>query len=208
MFDIDGTLIDSSGFEDRCYLKAVESVVCQPVETDWTKYEHVTDTGILNEIINTLDLTNERDRIHLKVRQLFLEFITSHISISPVKEIPGAGAFINRLKDRDDVVLAIATGGWAESAQLKLNSAGVDYTGMYFASSDTHPARIEIMKQAEKKCRISTFTSKTYFGDAVWDKRASHILDYNFILVGNRTNHQKQINDFIDAERVLSLIGL
>ena len=48
IFDIDGTLVESAGFEDDLYVAAVRDVlgdVC--IRKTWNTYRHVTDTGIL-----------------------------------------------------------------------------------------------------------------------------------------------------------------
>ncbi len=52
IFDIDGTLVESSGFEDDLYVAAVRDVlgdVC--IRKTWNTYRHVTDTGILLQIM-------------------------------------------------------------------------------------------------------------------------------------------------------------
>ena len=63
MFDIDGTLVDSSSFEDACYSKAVQEFIKHPIDTDWSKYINVTDSGILDEII-------DRENVALKTSGL------------------------------------------------------------------------------------------------------------------------------------------
>ena len=169
MFDIDGTLINSSSFEDEYYLKAVQSVIKSPIDTDWTTYINVTDSGILDEIIEKNGLLSERQNIHCEVKHSFISYIKSHLSHTQAKEIEGAAAFIQMLRKRDDVVLAIATGGWAETAKLKLESAGIEYTGISFASSSDNTSRTGIMKIAEERCSTHEFATKSYFGDAIWD---------------------------------------
>lgn len=208
MFDIDGTLINSSIFEDECYLKAVQKTILVPVETDWTKYRNVTDSGILDEIIERNDLLSKRYEIHSEVKSYFISYIEAYLSQSKINEIPGAAAFIQLLRQRNDVVLSLATGGWEETAKLKLNSAGIDYSGISFASSSDHMSRTGIMKITEDRCFVNEFSSKSYFGDAIWDKKASEDLGYNFILVGNRFSHTKQLMDFINTDHALALIGL
>ena len=52
IFDIDGTLVESSRFEDDLYVAAVRDVlgdVC--IRERWSTYRHVTDTGILRQIM-------------------------------------------------------------------------------------------------------------------------------------------------------------
>lgn len=69
MFDIDGTLIDSSGFEDENYLNALRKFLNKPIGFNWLKYKHVSDSGILDQIIEENDLGDERDKIYLEVQQ-------------------------------------------------------------------------------------------------------------------------------------------
>lgn len=48
IFDIDGTLVESTGFEDELYVAAVRDVlgdVC--IREEWSTYTHVTDMCIL-----------------------------------------------------------------------------------------------------------------------------------------------------------------
>ena len=51
MFDIDGTLVDSDEFDGALYAQAVQSVLGADVDTTWSSYENVTDSGILEEIL-------------------------------------------------------------------------------------------------------------------------------------------------------------
>jgi phosphoglycolate phosphatase-like HAD superfamily hydrolase len=208
MFDVDETLVHSSSFEDDCYSKAFQEVIHHPINTDWSSYTNVTDSGILHEVIDTHNLDKERDTIYKKVKLNFTNNIKLHITQTPVKEIEGASAFIQILRQRDDVVLAIATGGWEETAKLKLESAGIDYSGIPFASDSDHLTRIGIMRAAETKCLVTEFTSKTYFGDGIWDKKASKELGFNFVLVGNQVIHSRKIMDYSSPEKVLGLMGL
>lgn len=208
MFDIDGTLVNTADFEDVCYLKAIQHVVSEKIDSDWSNYNNATDSGILDEIVDNYGLGNKRDSIHYEVRQIFTNYIKSHLQCNRAIEIDGASEFIRLLKKRGDVVLSIATGGWEKTAKLKLKSAGIDYSEIAFASGSDSISRLDIMKLAEKRCLLGGFTSKTYFGDAIWDKKTSLSLAYNFILVGNGIEHTKQIIDFKDSEKALSMIGL
>ena len=52
IFDIDGTLIESFGFDGDCYINAVKEVLGEVhIYDDWGKYEKVTDSGILSQIM-------------------------------------------------------------------------------------------------------------------------------------------------------------
>ena len=208
MFDIDGTLVDTVDFEDKCYSKAVTEVISHSIDTDWSHYANATDSGILDEIIVANNLNVEKNSIFRDVKQLFISYIQKHIQEKGVNEIVGATSFMQLLKKRTDVTLAIATGGWEETAKIKLESAGIDYSNIAFASGSDCKSRKGIMKIAEERCPTNNFISKSYFGDAEWDKKASHDLNYNFILVGNRLNNSKQIDNYESVDEILSLVGL
>ncbi len=60
MFDIDGTLVDSVGFDSRYYADAVRSVLNVEIDDTWRPYKHVTDSGILEELL----ASREFDRPH------------------------------------------------------------------------------------------------------------------------------------------------
>ena len=53
------------------------------------------------------------------------------------------------------VAISFATGGWYESAILKLESAGIKISNIPIASANDHHSRIEIMKIAEKTTKKS-----------------------------------------------------
>ncbi len=209
IFDVDGTLIQSFEFDETYYLEATKEVLAVDLNTDWESYTHVTDTGLLMEHLEKQNSTSSIDDIEPKVKKIFIEKIRNHLEREPAEPVPGALDFFHKLKTDPCIALGIATGGWGETAILKLESAGFDISGVPLASSNDHYARIEIMQNANNQIKQITKTESgtpNYFGDAEWDKRACHELGYNFILVGNRTTHQNCIADFSDPEFAKSYI--
>ena len=208
MFDIDGTLIESCGFDSDCYFEAVKYVTGFELNTDWALYKNITDSGILDEFLKMKGLREERELLHKQVREKFTQLISKHLKKNPVCEVDGAIDFLKQLQLKNDVEIAIATGGWGDTAKAKLNSAGFNISGVAFASSLDHFERTNVMKMAESRCNNQSFVSKTYFGDGSWDKKASEELSYNFVLVGNKLQYSKQVESFRDSHSVLSLIGI
>lgn len=208
MFDVDGTLVKSYEFDEQCFIAAVSEVLGHSIDVNWHGYRHVTDAGILGEHLQRKKILNDHDEIHKVVKASFIKKIKAHLAKKPASEISGAAAFIANLKSRDSVSLSIATGGWEETAKLKLESAGIDVTGIPLASSSDHHARTEIMKMAKGKANVKSHDQLTYFGDAAWDKSACRELDYNFVLVGSRIQHEKSVNDLTNISMALSLIGI
>lgn len=211
MFDIDGTLVDSFGFDEECYLKTAEIVLGMKISSHWSEYKHTTDSGILDEAIERYKVPGDKIQIQQKFKKVLIDLVSENIRNNPcsVREIKGAACFIRYLCRREDCTVAIATGGWKETAKLKLEAAGIDVAGYAFASSSDYSSRVDIMRAAELKASSNiSFKSKTFFGDASWDRDASEILNYRFILVGNRIEHKYQIKDFKDRESIISILDV
>ena len=87
--------------------------------------------------------------------------------------------------------VAIATGGWAETALIKLAAIGVNLDGIGFASSSDAHQRTKIMDlAAQRALRGVVPTTRTYLGDGAWDQRASAELGYRFIAIGRALDHE------------------
>ena len=54
MFDIDGTLAETFQVDSECYVQALKDVFgFSDVNTDWSSYKHTSDSGILNELVQS-----------------------------------------------------------------------------------------------------------------------------------------------------------
>ena len=208
MFDIDGTLINSTGFDTECFTHAVYEELGHEVDSNWESYKHVSDSGILIEHLQRHGITGDTQHILGNVKRRFVALVQQHLSQHPAQEIAGASQLINHLMALPQVQLSIATGGWRDSAMLKLKSAGIDAGDIPLASSDQHPARIDIMKQAQQMTGVSTPHQTTYFGDGEWDRQACSDIGFDFVLVGNAFTHDPSVADLTDIQHILSVIGL
>jgi len=184
LFDIDGTLIESMAVDTELYFSSVVQVL-GPVRVREAlgDYDHVTDSGILAQILDDNGYAFD-EQTAAAVKSLFVDKISRHIETrGPFVTIDGAVEFVARARATDDRRVAIATGGWRDSALLKLESAGFDIDGIPLVTSDDAPSRIEIMQTALARLG-GDFESVTYFGDAEWDRRACRSLGWNFVPVG------------------------
>ena len=211
MFDVDGTLVDSTRFDEECFLKAAEVLFGIEISPDWDSYKYATDIGILTEVIDRYKIPGDKSTLIQEFRKIFFELISDHINCNPgcIFEIRGAAEFIKELLKKKECRVAIATGGWGEAAKQKLKAAGIDITDCAFASSSDHYSREGIMRVAESMAAKSDkFVSKVYFGDAPWDKKACENMSYRFILVGNRFEHEISIQDYSNKNHIFSMLNL
>ncbi len=60
VFDIDGTLVDSYGFDAELYADALRQVLGIDIDTDWARYRNASDSGILDQIIEETGVEEDR----------------------------------------------------------------------------------------------------------------------------------------------------
>ena len=110
------------------------------------------------------------------------------------------------LLDSDEYVVSIATGGWGETAKIKLESAGFETEKLAIMSSNDHYSRIKIMELAKSAINQIDNYPVTYFVDAEWDLEACKELAINVVIVGCRVNHYQRIQDFNCLDTALSFV--
>jgi len=211
LFDIDGTLVDSDQFDSELYVAAVRETLGIEIGDDWSAYRNVTDGGILDEIIDNAGLTASRLRIHSEVKAVFAGLVSEYLDEREgrLPEIEGAGAFVTALESIPEVLMALATGGWEETARMKLRAAGLDRYSLPLASGSDALTRVEIMQIAENRALDGRDAGRrTYFGDGVWDKQASEELGYDFIAIGDKVQHHARYSNFREKAVILKVLGL
>ena len=211
MFDIDGTLVDSMGFDAELYARAVRAELGADVAIDetWRSYRNVTDSGVLEEILAQHASGESADELGPRVHRRFVGLVREYLERNPgtVREIPGAKAFVEALLVTPRVRVAIATGGWAETALMKLCAIGMPVAELSLATSSDARERTRIMQIAERRALAEVVPRRrTYFGDGAWDQRASRELGYEFVAVGQSVVHEPRFDDFSDRDAVLARV--
>ena len=195
IFDIDGTLLHSAAVDDALYRRAVQTVLgdvqLRPTLHD---YPFVTDTGILQQILSDNALDHE-ERLLEEIRSLFVALLRDHVSEhGPFAEVPGARNFLHALRHSSVHAVAMATGGWRQSAEFKLSSAGFDVDDIPLATADDHHERTSIMEIALASLG-GMFETVTYYGDGPWDRRACEQLGWEFVAVGAELGGLENFHD-------------
>ena len=204
-FDIDGTLVASADFDGDLYEQAVRNVLGVDLNPDWSQYKNVSDSGILEEILESIPDSEERTHLGRRVQSTFVKSTNQYFERNPslIREIPGAKALVETLREFSNVSICIATGGWAETAKLKLRAIGLDPTKIPMATSSDAVKRTDIMRLAELRATQRSVTRRTYFGDGQWDKKAAAELGYDFVAIGGRVDHHVAFQDLQDLEAIL-----
>ncbi|MEZ5276649.1 MAG: HAD hydrolase-like protein [Opitutaceae bacterium] len=185
IFDIDGTLCDTMESDTRFFLESLRTIAdIELGDVDWNDFPDTTDSAIISHLLQGRP-HDEITAIERAIRDHFVESLRAEADARPdvIRPLPGAVEFFSMILTRPGWDLAIATGGWSESARLKLRLAGFPENGFAFASSADRDKRAEIIALAAERARRS-LTEAVYLGDALWDYRATCKLGIPFVGIG------------------------
>ena len=218
IFDIDGTLTKTDSIDDVCFVQALaDSHSITGISTDWAGYSHTTDSGI------TLDIFRERfsrapeEAELLKFKSHFVRLLEDYRikDSSLFAEIAGAASMLERLNQEPEWKVAIASGGWRDSAILKLKVAGIEANNFPAAFADDGYSREEILQsaitKAENLYQQNRFARIVSIGDGLWDVRTARNLEFPFLGIGvgdaerklRRAGATHVIKDFEDYEKLI-----
>jgi phosphoglycolate phosphatase-like HAD superfamily hydrolase len=196
IFDIDGTLTQSVAVDEWCFVQAFRDVLgIDQINTNWLDYEFQTDSGLTLEICRK-HLGRDPSVAEIGLLQSrFVQRLRDGVDGAgkSILEIPGAAALLNCLRAHPGWHIAIATGGWKESARFKLASASLPVDIFPWANADDALDRVDILRIAIGRAKQiygeDAFEKTVYVGDGVWDARAARSLGIGFlgIAAGNKS---------------------
>jgi len=183
LFDIDGTLAATTNADNGCYERAFETAFGFPLPTtDWHRYQHVTDFGIIHEAFEWADKSKpskaDLDRFELSYERELRD--SCERSPNGFAEVPGARQLVEELCARSDISVALATGGMRRTALFKLSQIGIDGMSMHGAFANDAISRCDIARVAIERTGV-TPSDVVYVGDGAWDAATSAALGMRFI---------------------------
>jgi len=219
IFDIDGTLTRTNEADEACFASSVrEFFKIQNVSTNWSDYEHSTDSGIIDELVRRHLGRAPMPEELASFRDVFVRHLENHYSSVPqsFQEVAGAASIFVELGARaKGWTPAIATGGWKRSAQLKLSKAGIPFDQIPAAFADDAFSRDEIIQKAMSRVHQKSQIEKVvYVGDGHWDFLTCQRLRIPFVGVTDTRDPKKLksagvktlIQDYAQFDRFLNAL--
>jgi phosphoglycolate phosphatase-like HAD superfamily hydrolase len=181
VFDVDGTLTNTNEVDALCFVRTVTEVLgIDLANTRWSGFTSVTDSGIVRELYQQhLGRSPSADEV-TSLRGRFVAFLEEAAAQMPAAfgPIPGAAGALERLRRDPGWALAIATGCWQASAELKLRSAGLACGPLPAAFAEDACVREDIVRTAVARA-MQTYGQAGFdrivsVGDGPWDVTAAH----------------------------------
>lgn len=197
IFDLDGTLMNTAAIDTKCFIDTFKTLYdVEVTNSDWSTYEHVTDTYLTNEILSKAWGRMPTKTELMKFREVFAFKLKAASQTNPeaFTEVDGASEFIDSLK-KENIAIGFVTGSWLSLAAYKLRQIGFYIKKYPFSTADYHYNRSEILRNtiewAKEYYDQPNFESVTYFGDGPWDYKTSKELGIKF--VGVATNKETDL---------------
>lgn len=221
IFDIDGTLIESTAVDDACFLRAAEEVLgVRSPDADWANYPHCSDTGLVSELLRRYVGREARAEDVERFRQRFRALLEDAVRTQPslFSPIPGIHELLERLAEREDIAVAVATGGFEVTARAKLDWACLPLQAHPAAFSEDGPSRESIVTAAVRRAGEAhgrtDFDRIISIGDGVWDVRTAASLGVGFVGRASaddadrlrREGAEMVISDYLDEPELLRTI--
>jgi phosphoglycolate phosphatase-like HAD superfamily hydrolase len=188
MFDVDGTLTETMKVDEECFVRSFKDMFgLTDIDTAWSHYPHTTDSGIFHDIFTSRIGQSPTAQEVSRFREYFVQLLAAASSQSPFASVRGADRLLSRLAQGGSHCVSFATGGWRDSARLKMASAGMCFDDHPAATADDAMDRESIMtlsrQRAVERYGMS-FACTVYVGDGVWDARACRSVGVPFIGIG------------------------
>jgi phosphoglycolate phosphatase-like HAD superfamily hydrolase len=122
LFDIDGTLVLTGGAGLRAMNRAGEAVLGAANILDGIPVAGRTDWSILEDALARIDRSLDAD-LFARLKDAYVGCLREeivHPGTGTKAVMPGIAELLPALRSRDDVILALLTGNFAEGARIKL----------------------------------------------------------------------------------------
>ena len=188
VFDIDGTLTLGDAVGEECFCRTIEQLLGADIRgADLSTFRNVTDSGIVAELSQRRSGRQPTSEEVADVEAAYCRALAVALQTSAqgYSQVRGAARMLDRLRQRHDLAVALATGNWAAAARTKLESAELWVDDVPFASASDSWAREDIVRlaveRAEEANEVDGFSSVTCVGDGVWDARVAKSAGHAFI---------------------------
>jgi phosphoglycolate phosphatase len=129
LFDIDGTMLLTSGAGRRAIVAAIAEEVGDAATLRRIRFDGKTDPEIVAELLETADRPQQATPSRIEsICRRYVELLARELELPTTRTtvMPGIMELLERLEQQEGVLLGLLTGNVEPGAALKLRAAGID----------------------------------------------------------------------------------
>ena len=184
VFDIDDTISETALMHQQFFIESLKEMGVQHMDTNFSNYKHHTDSYIARCIY-------ESDKKSFFASDKIKEYeqkVLERFRNNTFKEIPGAVNFIKKIRLREEIAIAFATGAVRATAEYKLDKLGIPFLADQLVASNDIEDREGIVQKAIEQAKdlnqVESFERILSFGDGIWDFKTAINLNLEFVGIG------------------------
>ena len=169
LFDVDGTLMEAEGAGRAALERAYAEVTGVADVMDGVVFFGRTDGWIFGEVERRSGVSIDRETFLPR----YLAILDEELKTRRPRALPGSVELLERLSERDEVVIGLCTGNMRAGAYAKLRQVGLDG---YFAGGgfgDAHVDRADVLLEAARAVGWTPGLRLAHVGDTEHDVRAA-----------------------------------
>jgi len=147
LFDIDGTLIHSGGAGQGAFEVILAEQFGITNGCEGVPFSGRTDRAIMRQLFERHDIDNNEANWQ-RFRTAYLERLPHMLAEKPGRVLPGVVELLERLGERDDVLVGLLTGNIAEGARVKLSHYDLYHHFDFGGYGDHQVDRNEVAREA------------------------------------------------------------
>lgn len=219
LFDIDGTLITSGGAGEGALMDAMRQRFGIEEDLGGITIAGATDALIARMMLEKNGLVASSENI-TALLDAYISFLGQRLARHTGHVLPGIVRLLDRLRQREDCVLALLTGNLVRGAEIKLSHYGVWDYFEFGAFADDHHDRNELTKFARARAlekHGEQFTPESIFviGDTPRDIECGKVVGAKTVAIATGNYSRAELaahdpdflfDDLADTEAVIALL--
>ena len=211
ILDIDGTLLDSIAAHERAFNAALQAVGL-PTVMEWGgEILEYTDGWVLEALYRSVHDRAPTPEEQVDFETVFQRAFRQDLNERALREIPGAGRFLQSLQERTSVSAVFATGSFGAVAREKLMLFGANAGTLSLVSSSGYVRREDIARDALSQLPGDGLA--VVVGDGEWDRKIAATCSLGFLGINFSSPRGEEgparecfLADFADLDSVWSAL--
>lgn len=165
LFDIDGTLLSSSGAGGRAMYAAIKELHGADLPMGSVAFHGRTDRAIISDILKLANIEPTPSNF-LAVKEVYLSILPKELDGVESRVFEGVMELLEKLESMPQVQVGLLTGNMADGAKLKLDHFNISDRFNFGAYGDEFHSRNDVAADAYR--RINNSGSTQVPSDKIW----------------------------------------